>query len=492
MNSFFTPPTTEDLAVMNKRNYCNLLTALLFENMMKNRGGVKPLQDDTIHAILRKIDAFGPRPHLQYLPYQPGHDTRCRMAVYAFCSLPNLPLHLMHAALKIIRRPLEMVCTSREVHSLPDTTATWVYEALQNVYASRTHPTAVEMAADLIGVLVPYGEHIAKPNIASLHAILWAISLDVNYGDTSDIHLVPLKSVAFTCLTSAVHWFRDRDLQPVLQEHDVWANLGSFTTELPSCRGYYSLENRVAPSPPFVREIIARYYALGNDLSSDSTWKTIIWGDLPGWLAHTWMMKSSDFFELPETATTRQQFQDGLARIWDADAVEGDRFGHEKSLVMAFTSLANFWDHIESLALERFDRLVNLIKSTVSTAFCTRILDSNMILGIKLNNPSQEFLDVVVARLGRAVTSVVERSKQTEEPNLDDDLQAKLDAAVGILSNLAETILGELRSGWPHRIQGGVENMVEKDEVIENAEVSEVKYWAYLRDTFSNDLSSLC
>ncbi|KAJ7119367.1 hypothetical protein C8R43DRAFT_960117 [Mycena crocata] len=481
MNTFFCPATAQDLSVMDKSAYCNLLTALLFENMTKNRQIVKPLREDTIYAIINKIKTFGS--WLEF-PYHPGHDRRGRIAIYGFCSLPKLPWHTRRAALEIVRRPLEVVCVSREdPEDSPDTT--WVYDGLQNAYESRTGDDAAEIGADLLAVVVPYGPHITKPNIAALHAILWAVSLDVDYSDASDIHLRRLKSFAFTLLTSAVHWFYDDDLRPVLQEHNVWAKLGTFTTENPASGGFYTPDDGLPPSPPFVQRSLVRYYALGTELSNDSTWKTIISENLPGWLAHTWMMKSPDLREAPEFATARGQFRDGLFHIWDADAEEGDEFGPEKSLVMAVTALAKFWGHVESLKLPRFDRLIHLIESSISTAFCTRIL------GDKLNHPSQQFLDVVVLRLGRAVTDVVERNQHADEPgfNLPNELPVKVAAVTDFLKNLAETILGELRSGWPNQMRRGIGN--EEEMVSENEEESEVKYWTQLRDKLYDELNRL-
>jgi hypothetical protein len=323
-----------------------------------------------------------------------------------------------------------------------------VYSALGGHLDTRT-------IGNLLQVLLDYTPLQSKPTITALRVIINGLSADVEETRFLVVHV----------LCSAHQWFVDSDLQPVLQEASVWERLGAslprFTTE-----GWET------------SRIFFDYLALGNQLSQTQEWKPIIAQDLPSWLSILEM--------LPDMTLMTWTFCAVLSRVWNPDTAETESLGNEKPRAMEFVVLTDAWDG--------FDRVTNakdisstlaLTRCSVPTAFCSRIGVQNISADIESRNPSQQFKDVVMLRLGAAVAVAAERVKKAATHDTHDLAQESIHTmvcAAEVLVRLASTINGELRDGPPDP----GEALSEKD-----SRAMIIKFWTDLKQGFNDELDML-
>ncbi|KAJ6560862.1 hypothetical protein DFH09DRAFT_1161124 [Mycena vulgaris] len=139
---------------------------------------------------------------------------------------------------------------------------------------------------------------------------------------------------------------------------------------------------------------------------------------------------------------------------------------------MAFTVLANTWDHFDFSNPRGIDHILPLIQCTISTAFITRILPNFI-----LYNPSQLFKDKILVRLGDSLVQAEGKAVEAQ-PNMPQQLNEALGGVANMLSKLAAIINGELRI---HPLQD------DEDEW----EVVELNYWNGLQAGFYDDLGRM-
>jgi hypothetical protein len=230
------------------------------------------------------------------------------------------------------------------------------------------------------------------------------------------------KQVAyFACdvLDSADHWFADDELRYILQQRSIWANLGR------------------------VGEFTPSYTNLGDKLSREPEWKNIISNDLPGWLGQWPTIINTDCTWF--TDEHRAQFRSVLSRVWDADESEAEEFGEEATVVMVFSALAKTWNrvHFLNLDMKQVRYHINLLCSTVWAAFSARIRPLPPVI-----IPSQRFKDTIMVCLAEALVAAGENVKHGSgsDSTMELDLKDSIDRLADLLSGLAFTIQGELRT----------------------------------------------
>ncbi|KAJ7300837.1 hypothetical protein DFH08DRAFT_828116 [Mycena albidolilacea] len=131
-----------------------------------------------------------------------------------------------------------------------------------------------------------------------------------------------------------------------------------------------------------------------------------------------------------------------LSRLWSPGETESDQFGEEKALVMSFTALVNVWDRFDLSNSQAIQPTIRLIEFTVSTAFCTRLIDENY---NTIKNPSPPFKDIIMPRLRDAVGRAGQTLNTVSTPELKDVATR----GAKILSELASTMSGGLKNRPP-------------------------------------------
>ncbi|KAJ7837011.1 hypothetical protein B0H14DRAFT_1116151 [Mycena olivaceomarginata] len=232
-----------------------------------------------------------------------------------------------------------------------------------------------------------------------------------------------MRLLASNIICSATHWFRDNELRPILREHSVWAALGELLYA--QSRALLHLQS--------IPDELASFIDLGDNLSQTVDWKVTMSDDLTVWLSHLPYLH-----DLPKRS--EDQFCSVLSRVWN---VEGQQFGDEKPLAMAFTALAAVWSQSVLSNPREFRRLLALIECTISTAFCARRNKRRL----TTFNPSRRFKDIVMVRLGDALALAAQRLRAANAAtannvqDLDQELPKKfVENTADLLSRLASTV----------------------------------------------------
>ncbi|KAJ7237259.1 hypothetical protein C8J57DRAFT_1728037 [Mycena rebaudengoi] len=435
INSFFAPPLAQDLSLMDKSAYCVPLTTLLFKHLGKRLADERPFHPELGAKIVRKLlqfkDQLGDR-------YKPGDDGQCRGAVYRFCAELGAAVSLVTSVLPLVRVDVQHLAP---VHPGTNerTDPRWVYNALEDLYVSQRQNH--DLIGDFIQILLHYGDIPGKPSATFLPILVSSISSGSSNRRTHDLIL--------RLLCAAEHWFRDTELRPVLQEQYVWSRLqGALNTN--------------------------DFIILVGKISQIREWQPVISQDLPTWLANL-----PTQLTLQEEDETRQAFCGVLSRVWNADALEGEQFGDERTLAMAFTVLSSNWDQLGFSGSEEIVRLAHLVECTVSAAFCARLHGPPG--KCTLNNPSQRFKDQVIPRLANAVSRAAGRAKTVSSDaslQLAHGLGDIVNCSAEILSKLSVTINSELMNG---RTPGDGAT----------GDYADIRYWQGLHQAFKDDVEVL-
>ncbi|KAJ7758401.1 hypothetical protein B0H16DRAFT_1536084, partial [Mycena metata] len=409
--SFFRPTSARDRAVQDKSPYMLALTTLLFQTLTQNLTSHSFVDSDIVTDIIARVLLFAG--HMPRAVYAPSGDPSCRKAIYDFCVVPRVSEQQRLWAIRLIR--LDYL-TLDGCPMIPDThNVAWVYRSLEKLGSSRTrHP---EFVGDLLQALYLSQPVQTKPSPDALDALLWALILPpdesgLTFGEwenlVGDHGSGRLKYFAASVLCFADNWFHDIRLGPPLAHEAVWINLGQ------------------SMHPHFI--------TLGNKLSRIPQWRNIISQNLESWLAQYPLLSTGD-------ANASDEFCAVLSHIWDIDESEAHRFGKEKLLAMMFMALATAWDTYD-FSPSSHRRVLRLLESTVSTAFFSRILHW------AVQTPSQAFRDDIMTRLGVALAQAGKRCHSNQRPIIQSAkrLQDVIDATATVLTTLALTVNGELRS----------------------------------------------
>ncbi|KAJ7098860.1 hypothetical protein C8R44DRAFT_355610 [Mycena epipterygia] len=422
INSFFAHPSIQDLSLMDKSVYCVNLTTRVFQNLVKCLTDSDPLDLDIATKIINKILLFKSDDRKPI--YSPGADSDCRNAMYSFCALPNLAQSTRTLALQLAR--VDNVLDD----SKPMETA-WVYSALNQLWLEE--PRDIDVIGDFLQVVVHSRPLRDNPTPDALNTILWAM---LSYPDHSRT-----QSFTYHLLCSVENWFEDDQLRPILQEKSIWTLLGKYNTWNPTA-----------------------YISLGDKLSQTPEWKVIITQDY-----FQWFMKLPKLLALPldNEVQRGQKLMSGFSHVWDVDPTQFNQFkGDEKILTMAFTVVAKLWDQFNFPDTHGIQDLLQLTQCTLTTACCARHIPDWCLL-----RPSQDFRDVIVVRLGNAMSQAVDRIKAT------NPYAAEVEGrGVEILSKLVVLISGELRA------RPTPENLWDYEER---------QYWEGLKRNFEEEIDSV-
>ncbi|KAJ6549795.1 hypothetical protein B0H19DRAFT_1073712 [Mycena capillaripes] len=255
-------------------------------------------------------------------------------------------------------------------------------------------------------------------------------------------------SAVCAVLESADDWFTDTELRPVLLDHSVWARLG------------------------FGASLNPVYTNLGERLSRDPEWKTIISSNLPGWLAQYPAITDTEYGWF--TDEHREKFCSVLSRVWDADEVEASGFGKEATPMLVFNLLAKTWSQLHSLppTKKQVRYYINLLERTIYAAFSARVLTFKVVI------PSQRFRDTTMVCLADAIAAAGEDMKHqwSNHSSMGQDLKESMVKLGGVLSQLAVMIQGELRTT---QLQ------------VADTNQGQWSYWSNLQGTWLRDVDAV-
>ncbi|KAJ7852123.1 hypothetical protein B0H13DRAFT_2359685 [Mycena leptocephala] len=399
LNSVFSHMTVHDLAIMDKSQYCVLLTTALFKNLATRATNSPPLDSEIVDGILGNVLRFTEKITFDQ-DFHLDNSSTTRNAMYDVVTITGLKQAGSVAALQLVRvAPGNLDCPSKPVNPYPIKIIAWVYGALKQLWASQS--MHIDVVGDLLQVLVHYGPVQTMANPDALRTILWAVTSEASPGAA---HRTPY--FASRVILSAHDWFQDNTLRPVLLEGSAWSLLGAHT------------DSSVIPTD---------YISLGNKISQTPEWRLVVSQELP-----TWLLTVPTLLEVEAEDQTREEFCSVSSRVWDVNQTESDRFTKEdKVLFIAFTLLANLWEKYSLSDPQDIRRLVQCMKCTAEIAFCAQVS------GRMRSTKASDSIERSTICLGNAIAKVVIRVQA-------DTLAA---GAIDILSRLATAIQGELRNG---------------------------------------------
>ncbi|KAJ7113039.1 hypothetical protein C8R44DRAFT_984876 [Mycena epipterygia] len=235
VNSFLAPINPQLAAEVDKRRFRDKLLIQLFKGLQ-----VAPI--DT--PIARVIDTTA---QIAGNMVEKAHSTttwdmaNLMMAMSRFCST----FHRTHGNLNVLAsaaslakieniEDLDVVATHIHESNAPEVEVQWIYAALEHVQQSWEenrsdvgdpnkwdHTTALAIES-LLQALACSGAPLEVPPLESLHIILSALSTPGN-----------ISFAAFLILYRAQTWFRDPNLQAVVQRPSVWLQLKAIALQNP-------------------------------------------------------------------------------------------------------------------------------------------------------------------------------------------------------------------------------------------------------------------
>ncbi|KAJ7203158.1 hypothetical protein GGX14DRAFT_399119 [Mycena pura] len=391
INSFFSAPACQDLALMDKRNYDMRIMEKLFDNLANRlTANTHPLDPQVVEKICEKIALYRDSGLLNL------DLVWCRTAAYKMCANLELQWNAKASIMELVRVPTGYIWPDMDL----DVDVAWVYTMVEELQSPLTED--IELLCDLLQVLCHVQQSVPlKSTIAN--TLIWAIS--------------PL---AFQTICSAVHWFEDNELQLVLQEQLV---LEKMHNVLMDSLGYnYVLE----------------YLKLCEQISNIPLWQSIMRQKLPDWLQLMYSTMAEGY---------SNTFILASARLWGIDESEVHEYvWQEQPLVLAFTSLANTLNQFISTDSQECHQIATIIRCTVSSmAFLSRA-GFSWKDGICVIQPSQTMKNKIMPRLSNALTAAAREI--ANNPNMAQEMKATLNSATDAMLKLALTISGELTHGW--------------------------------------------
>ncbi|KAJ7191242.1 hypothetical protein GGX14DRAFT_407306 [Mycena pura] len=431
INSFFSHPARQDLALMDKRSYCTRIMEELFDNLANRLTAVTdPLDPQVAKKILQKIGLF------KHSGLLNPHSFQWKTAAYKFCANPGMSWDLKASMMELVRVPTGYI---RRVEHTVD--VAWVYTMLEESQSPLTGDS--ELLCDLLQVLryvqsVPLKSTIANTLISALSP--------VQHDNNS---MRRMQQLAFQIICSAVDWFEDNELQPVLREQLVLEKL----------------HNVLMGSLDY--NYVRVYLTLCGQISNIPSWQNVMRQNRSGWpqLMYSTMAKGYDL---------EDEFVLVSARLWGIDGSEVHMYGRqEQLLVLAFTALANAWNQFISTDLQECHQIATIIRCTVSMAFLSRAGYLPWKDGVCVIQPSQNMKDEIMPRLSNALITAAREI--ANNPNMAQEMKAIMNS---VMLKLALTISGELTHGWDRQEEA-------------YSEEAELQHWENLRMGFDVQLGAL-
>ncbi|KAJ7267766.1 hypothetical protein C8J57DRAFT_1613821 [Mycena rebaudengoi] len=216
----------------------------------------------------------------------------------------------------------------------------WVYTALEDVYQSNEtaeHDWDAATEERVCHFLKALNDAKEVP-VASekvLQVILKALFLE---------GLCSIPAVKLLC--RAKSWFTDIDLQPIMQEHNVWSRMGSVFMNT-------SWE---------LRDWVEGYFQLSEKLSSLTQWTPYIHRNLPHWVF---------IYSLHNTKELQSSFLSVLEHIWGVKYTGTYPFAEKLERTLAWTQIALIivWESFDFSGQQTLQDIHPLIRTTISTAF---------------------------------------------------------------------------------------------------------------------------
>ncbi|KAJ7203169.1 hypothetical protein GGX14DRAFT_399131 [Mycena pura] len=434
INSFFSHPARHDLALMDKRNYDLNIMEKLLDNLAKHLTAVTdPLDPQIAQKIFKKIGLF------KHSGLLDPNLSQWRTAAYKFCANPEQPWDVKASMMELVRIPTGYIRPVR--HIAVD--VAWVYTKLEELQRPLTGDS--ELLCDLLQTLCCVQSVPLKSTIAN--TLISAIS-PVQHDNNNTRRM---QQLAFQLICSAVHWFEDNELQPVLREQLVLEKLHNALMDF------------------FGYEYVTEYLKLFEQISNIPLWQNVMRQNRPGWLQ---LMYSTMAKRYPSDA-----FLLVSAQLWGIDEIERHEYSwQEQPLVLAFTALTNIWNQFISTDLQECHQIATIIRCTVSMASPSRAGYSPWKDGICVIQPSQDLKDKIMPRLSNALTTAAREI--ADNPNVAQEMKATMSCAADIMLKVASTITGELTHGWDQQHEA-------------NSEEAELWYWENLRMGFDAQLSAL-
>ncbi|KAJ7191247.1 hypothetical protein GGX14DRAFT_600948 [Mycena pura] len=435
INSFFSHPARQDLALMDKRSYDIRIMEKLFDNLANRLTSITdPLDPQIVEKICKKIGLYCDSGALDL------NSSRLRTVAYKICANPELRWNAKASMMDLVRVPTGYIWPGMDL----DVEVAWVYTMVEELQSPLLITEDIELLCHLLQVLCCVECVPLKSTIAN--TLISAIS-PAQHGNNS---MRRMQQLAFQILCSAVHWFQDNELQPVLQEQLVLEKLHNILMDV------------------LDYNYVLQYLKLWEHISNIPLWQPVMRQKLPGWLQ---LMCSTKGYGL------LHDFISVSARLWGIEESEVAEYDvEEKPLVFAFTALANTWNQFVITDTQECHQIATIIRCTVSMAFLSRAGFLLFQPGIHVIQPSQNLKDKIMPRLSNALTTAA--TEIADDPNIAQEMKAIMSCAANIMLKLASTISGELTHGWGQQQEA-------------NSEEAELRFWENLRMGFDAQLSAL-
>jgi hypothetical protein len=329
----------------------------------------------------------------------------------------------------------------------------WVYAALGDVHQSENNwdVATEEHVLQLLKALND-ARNFPVPSKNVLRVILKALSTE---------SLCSIQALELLCLVKS--WFKDNDLQPIMQEHNVWYQMGSVIMKNSSEISGHSME---------------AYILLGAMLSSLSQWAPYIHCSPSHWI--------TIYYKNPvHQSRLLAPYLSVLERIW---GVKYTGTLHpmkdlEKTLAWTQIALSIVWENFDFSGQQTLQDFYPLIRCTISTTF-------------KSHNPygqyhpviSPEFRAAFYSPLGDSLIQAARKAddvisqtptQMDNQPDLDGSIQEETETE-GL--HWASRILDEMGFALKHKSEG---------EQVDHGREGAWKYWNNLRAHFEQQVDQL-
>ncbi|KAJ6602831.1 hypothetical protein DFH09DRAFT_1125604 [Mycena vulgaris] len=483
VNSFFGPINPQIMAQLDKREFQFILLLQLFK-ALQNAPDVTP----AVIGKIVNITAEFSNALVERKEIYSSNKFRLMREISRFCGafspaqgwLDVLVSAATLARVETLGDLKSVQLSSRYSDEDRGQDVRWIYAALEHVHRlwqenrsdtqdpdtwDRNTTRSVE---SLLHMLACAGDaHRAlpvpdKPPSEYLHLILRALS---SPGDIS--------FAAFLVLTRAQLWFRSSILRPIMQKSSVWSHLGSIALRYPNVAGFHYIE-------------------MGYNLSRSEEWKSVIYEELPTWIAvfasEGWGRAISD------APTAVETFIIVTHNIWGRpDEHHQVSNKTEASWAAALTALSNIWEKIPlDVAPIRLNGLVELTRCTISTSLeVDHFLPTHWDI-LRPDNDRKpippDLRATFCPRLGKSIAqaaskirnTISEEGLQNRGPSgfpIADDQNRALERVVDVLATLGQKIGSEFEPAIGELTLGGSKKRYEN--------------WRELKNHFQTELDDL-
>ncbi|KAJ7245451.1 hypothetical protein C8J57DRAFT_759897 [Mycena rebaudengoi] len=332
----------------------------------------------------------------------------------------------------------------------------WIYAALEDVHQSNVNAendwdAAMEERVCCLLKALNDAREFPVPSEKALQVILKALSRE----DPRSIPAVKL-------LCQEKYWFGDINLQPIMQEHNVWSQMGSVIMRNSSQISNHSLK---------------QYILLGEKLSNLIQWTQYIRRNLSHWI--TIYYKRPIFSE----EHLRAPYLSVLEHIWGVKYTGTFHFmkDTEKTFAWTLIALSIGWEDFNFSERQTLQEFYYLIRCTISTAF-----KSHNSYGRYYFDISPEFRAAFYTPLGSSLIQAAINAEDmvpggpTQSDNQDGSLREK--TQMSQVLQQATRILDEMGQVLKHESEG---------EQVDHGEEKARRYWNNLRTHFEEQVDQL-